>query len=236
MDLVTGALCKLAPKLLQLIYNEYKLQKGVKKQVQSLSVELESIYASLRKVAEVPWDQLDEQVKLWARDVREASYDMEDVLDTFLVRVDGCEPAKLSKLKRAIKKMTNLFSKSKTRHDIAVAIEDIKKQLQEAAERRDRCKVDMIVAKPAATSTIDPRLKAMYKEVTQLVGINKPMGDIIDQLSPQGSKVSVDKMKIVSIFGTGGLGKTTLAKAVYDTMKPKFDCQAFVPVGRNPDL
>ncbi|CAN6226814.1 unnamed protein product [Urochloa humidicola] len=99
MALVTGAMGNLAPKLLQLLGDEYKLQKGVKKKVQFLSEELESIYTSLHKVGEVPPDQLDEQVRIWARQVREASYDMEDILDTFLVRVEGRKPADLSGLK-----------------------------------------------------------------------------------------------------------------------------------------
>ena len=147
MDLVTGALGLLPSKLLELLKDEYKLQKGVRVKVQSLSRELECMHAALRKVAAVPWDQLDEQVKIWAREVREASYDIEDILDSFLVRVDGHEQADLSRLKRAMKKMGELFSKGKARREISCAIEDITKQLQEMTERHARYRVDDLVAK-----------------------------------------------------------------------------------------
>ncbi|XP_066334438.1 disease resistance protein Pik-2-like [Miscanthus floridulus] len=131
MSVLTGALGSLAPKLLKLLYGEYKLQKDVRKQVQWLHSELESIHTLLRRVANEPWDRLDEQVKVWAREVREASYDLEDVLDTFLVRVDGGEPADPSRLRRAMKNMGKVFTKAKARHDIAGAIDDIKKHLHE---------------------------------------------------------------------------------------------------------
>jgi disease resistance protein RPM1 len=126
MDLVTGALGKLPSKLLELLKDEYNLQTGVKDQIKRLTRELESMRAALRKVAKVPPDELDEQVLLWARDVREASYDMEDIIDTFLVRVEGNpkEPADANKVKRLVKKMGNLFSlsKGKARHHIANAV------------------------------------------------------------------------------------------------------------------
>ena len=89
MDHVTGALGKLPSKLLELLKDEYKLQTGVKDQIRRLNPELKSMHAALRKVAMVPPDQLDEQVRDWACDVREASYDLEDIIDTFLVRVHG---------------------------------------------------------------------------------------------------------------------------------------------------
>jgi len=237
MDLVMGAMGNLAPKLYQLLKGEYELQKDVRNKLEFLNQELESIKPALDQVAQVPWDRLHEPVKVWARQMREVSYDIEDLLDTFLVRVQGSEPANQSKLKRALKKMGGLFGKAKARHEISSAIEDIKKQLQEVAERRNRCKIDETVAKPDATLAIDPRLEAMYKEVTKLIGIDESRGELLSMLwSPQGNEVSHKKMKIVSVVGVGGLGKTTLAKVVYDYLKSQFDCGAFVPVGRNPDV
>ncbi|CAD6335281.1 unnamed protein product [Miscanthus lutarioriparius] len=207
----------------------------MKRKVEFVTRELESIQAALHKVAAVPWDQLDEQVKVWARQVRDASYDMEDVLDTFLVRVEGGEPVNRSRLKRAVKKMGGLLGKFKARRDITGAIDGIEKQLQEVADRRARYKIDDIVANPAPATTVDPRLSAYYTKASQLVGIDEPRDKLIEMLSIREGDRSSNEMKIISIVGFGGLGKTTLAKAVYDKVYHQFDCGAFVPVGRNPD-
>ncbi|KAL6907931.1 hypothetical protein ACP4OV_002101 [Aristida adscensionis] len=243
MDVVAGALGRLPGKLLELLKDEYKLQTGVKDRVRLLSQELKSMHAALREVDQVPPEQLKEQVRLWARDVREASYDMEDVLDTFLVRVQGApakDPAKEEKkVKRLMKKMGNLFSLSKTkaRHEIADAIEAISKQLEEVAKLRGRYTVDDIVAKPAASTSIDPRLLALYPKASQLVGIDGPRDEVIQMLTvADDDDVSSKEVKIVSIVGIGGLGKTTLAKAVYEKLTVDIPYKAFVPVGRNPDL
>ena len=86
MDLATEALGNLLPKLVQLLQDEYNLQTGAKKDIQFLSSELETIHAALRKVGEVPREQLGELQRIWARDVREMSYDMEDCVDLFVRR------------------------------------------------------------------------------------------------------------------------------------------------------
>ena len=213
-----------------------KLGKLLKEEY--LTLELEGAQASLRKVDQVPWNQLDEHVKLWAHEVRESSYDMEDSLDTFLVHIQGREATKKEGLlKCLIGKMPNLVKKSKKRRKISIGVKDIMTHVNEVKERCLRYKVDDIVARPATTSMVDPRLAAMFSKVKNLVGISKSSGELISMLQPlQRGDATNAKMKIVSVVGVVGLGKTTLAKAVYDKLKDDFDCKAFVPVGRNPDL
>ncbi|CAL4942880.1 unnamed protein product [Urochloa decumbens] len=241
MDLATGAIGSIICKLAELLEAEYKLQKGVKEQVESLTRELRSAHAFLQEIDKVPPYQLNEQIKIWAYQVREASYDMEDILDTFLVCVKGGLDAHAvdqdsNKLKHTWEKMTAKFSKFKERHKIARAIEGVKKHLQEVTERRGRYTVESFVVKPSPSLLIDPRLAAMYKEVSQLIGIDKSREELASLLSFQGNEMSDKNLKIVSVVGVGGLGKTTLARALYENLKAKFSCSAFVPVGRNPDL
>jgi ABC-type glutathione transport system ATPase component len=94
------------------------------------------------------------------------------------------------------------------------------------------------IPKPAVPATVDPRLQAMYMKASELVGMEEQMNELVKMLSLGNDiDLSSDKsMKIVSVVGLGGLGKTTLAKVVYDKFKLGFDCGAFVPVGMHPNM
>jgi predicted AAA+ superfamily ATPase len=215
MDLVTGAMSSLLPKLGKL-FSEYKLQKGVKEDIKSLEKEMKIMRAALHKVAEMPRDELEEGVKIWAGELRELSYNMEDVVDKFLVHVNGesSDPmANSNKLNWLGDNMIGLFTKWKACHQIANDIKDIKNQVNYVAKQHKRYKVNGVVAaNVAATTTLDPRLPAMYNKVSDLVGINEPRDELIKRLTTKN-----DQIEIVCIVGFGGLGKTTLAKAVYDS-------------------
>ncbi|OEL23024.1 hypothetical protein BAE44_0015957 [Dichanthelium oligosanthes] len=100
------------------------------------------MHLALRKVADVPLDQLDEQVAHWGREVRELSYDMEDAVDAFMVRVKGDpEPARgglKSRAQEFLKKRALLFGKGKALHQIAGAIGDAQSLAKHLGELRQK--------------------------------------------------------------------------------------------------
>ncbi|CAN6344023.1 unnamed protein product [Urochloa humidicola] len=231
MDIGTGPLSTLLPKLANLLQDEYNLQRGARKGIEFLHKELEFMHAALRKVGKVPWEQLEEPQRIWARNVRELSYDMEDIVDTFMVDVEGPDPPSKRGVKKIFKKMMRKVNKAMARREVAQQINDIKERAKKLAELRERYKVDDIA--PAKKIPVDPRLHVMHAEATKtIVGIEEAKEEVITMLTGGDDD---RKKRIVSIAGFGGLGKTTLAKAVYDEIKNDFGCTAFVSVSRNVD-
>ncbi|KAJ1257161.1 hypothetical protein BS78_K195400 [Paspalum vaginatum] len=55
--------------------------------IKFLNRELRSMRAAVSMVGDLQPDQLDDQTKLWVRELREQSYDAEDLLDCLLARL-----------------------------------------------------------------------------------------------------------------------------------------------------
>ncbi|KAL6654536.1 hypothetical protein ACP70R_008001 [Stipagrostis hirtigluma subsp. patula] len=238
MSLAVGALGALTPKLLKLLEDEYVKQTGLKREIQSLSRELPMMHAALEEVSKVPPDQLKKTDKVWAQMVRELSYDMEDAVDAFMVRVAARDPAAATdantfkKLFKKITRKTAAVMKVKDRRDISHQVKDIKNIAKELGELHKR--YEFSGATPAVNTGVDPRVINLYKYEGELVGIEESKDELIRRLNyPEDDK----SLKIVSVVGCGGLGKTTLAQLVHDHLKQQsFDCSAFVSVGRNPNI
>ena len=127
-----------------------------------------------------------------------------------------------------------MLTRAKFRRKIATDIRDIKSRVMEVCERRERYKISGVADQPA-NATFDPRLVFQYAEAKELVGVEETRDEVVKILMG-GDEVSKEEDKIVSIVGFGGLGKTTLANAVYEKIRSRFDCAAFVSVSRNPHM
>jgi len=129
----------------------------------------------------------------------------------------------------------DLLTKAKIRHKLGTEIKDLRRSIKEMSERRDRYMVTQVAAKPADVLVQNLRLSAMYKKAAELIGTEEKSNELIDKLM-EGDEPSKKLLRTVSIVGFGGLGKTTLAKVVYDKLKGQFDCKAFVSVSENPNI
>ncbi|CAL4911248.1 unnamed protein product [Urochloa decumbens] len=219
----TGAMNSLLGKLATLMGKEYSKLKGVRKEVASLQDEFNSMKALLDKLADM--DELDIQAKEWRNQVKDMSYDIEDCIDDFMHHI-----GKNVVTTGFVKKTAQLLKNLRVRHQIASKIQEIKIRVKDANERHMRYKLDECTPKPSCVP-IDPRVAAIHTEAANLVGIDVPREELAKLLMGEEQV-----LKVVSVVGFAGLGKTTLANQVYCKLEGQFECKAFVSVSQKPDI
>ncbi|KAE8818032.1 disease resistance rpp13-like protein 3 [Hordeum vulgare] len=221
----TGALQPVLAKLAALLGDEYKEVRG---EVELLTRELAAMDAFLLTKSEEEEDH-SSQDKACMHEIRELSYDIDDDLGGFIM---ASVPDKSAELAGLLDKMQAMLGRTKARHQmIATAVDDLKEQVVKVAERHShhkRPKVD------------DGRALATVNNASsELVGIDGPKEELIQLLtgSDSESRQQQPNPSLVAIVGSGGMGKTTLAKQVYKDLKQsQFNCHAaFCSVPRSPD-
>ncbi|VAH55005.1 unnamed protein product [Triticum turgidum subsp. durum] len=177
---------------------------------------------ALERLADV--DELDPQTKSWRNKLRELSYDIEDIIDDFIQNI-----GEKDKKSGFFRKMIRRLKTSRARHRIAGQIEEIKKLAHETSDRHRRYDLDKIIPQSSNVVAIDPRVKTLYEKAANLVGMEGPKNELVDWLIDEEKQ-----LKVISVVGFGGLGKTTLANEVYKRLKGDFAYGAFVPVSQTP--
>ncbi|OIW10701.1 hypothetical protein TanjilG_16073 [Lupinus angustifolius] len=209
----------LLDKLTSLLQEEVNLQKGVSQEVQFIKDELERHKAILR-VADVLKDK-DPELKAWLKRVRDIAHDMEDAIDEFNLRI--VDHHGRSNISRFLHKLANM----KARHRIASDIQGIKARLEFISKDRP----NLYGIGSSSSQRLSPRHgmqgDALLLEEADLVGIDARKNQMSDLLFKDEAG-----RKVIPIYGMGGLGKTTLAKQVYEDpkVKKRFRFHAWVNV------
>ncbi|KAF0896631.1 hypothetical protein E2562_026746 [Oryza meyeriana var. granulata] len=204
--------------------------------IRLLQGEVEWMHTTLSLIAtSVPVEELDEGTKAWAEDMREVCCDIKDTVDSFRERIGVGTLRRKAGLKGLI---------ARTRaagacREFAAAIIDLKKSILEVTERRRRYPaLDYVAWRRNYSSGDDDDdnavIAAAIDPTDQLVGVDGPMSVLIRRLTHTDE--GKPQLKVASIVGTAGVGKTTLARAIYHRLLPEFDSTAWVSLSVNPDL
>uniref|UniRef100_A0A8R7QUZ1 Disease resistance protein RPM1 n=4 Tax=Triticum TaxID=4564 RepID=A0A8R7QUZ1_TRIUA len=201
---------------------EVGLLVGVRKDIWFIKDELETMEAFLEVAESI--NKKDVLLKVWAKQVRDLSYNIEDCLSDFMVHVGS-----QSLLRRLMK--------LKDRHRIAIQIRDLKTRVEEVSIRNTRYNL----IKAAASNTIgdmDSHMEdvrnhsASNIDEAELVGFSKPKKELIKLMDV---KTEDGTAKVVFVVGMGGLGKTTLARKAFESKEDivnKFSCRAWITVSQ----
>ncbi|XP_027183159.1 disease resistance protein RPM1-like [Coffea eugenioides] len=220
------------------LHEEGRLLGGLRQEVQFIMDELEQMRAFLRE-AEAREEDAQPTLQQWIKQVRDAAYDTEDILDEFVARF-ARHPATgfYGSVRRIFSSIKNL----RARHRVASEIQSIKSRIKSISEAHQRYRSEYGISAQASNSLSAlnnttwrySRDDALLVEEAKLVGIDQPKKRLISQLL-RGDDY---QLKVVSVVGMGGLGKTTLVKRVHEDpeVRRHFPVRAWVTVSQTCDF
>ncbi|KAF5464972.1 hypothetical protein F2P56_015007, partial [Juglans regia] len=227
-----SAVGSLLDKLLaRFVENEVQLLKGDPEDVLNLRGELERMRAFL-KIADA-LEESDVEFKVRVKQIREIAYETEDALDEFMLlqahdHADG--------FYGAFHKFSCCIKNIKARYRIISELQAIGSRIKNLCQVHGSLlprftRIKQGSGSPSAEYTWqDRRGDALLLDKTDLVGIDEPKQQLVEWLVKCGNR-----REVVSVAAMGGMGKTTLAKQVYDDeeVKKHFKRRAWVTVSQS---
>ncbi|KAE8795121.1 F-box/kelch-repeat protein SKIP11 [Hordeum vulgare] len=239
-----------------------KLPKGLHDRFHLLKDNVEEISAYLEDLLEVEDPPM--AVKCWMKEAQELSYDILDYIDSRVsLELLECRPVRKMDLIKIAKKLKwqkqieyaaphvpeHVIPKTicvdviraprrlKWYQQMIEKVSEFRIYALEAIRRYERyqvlCCSTSTACRFSAIGPIMPMHPPPCEKTCSGLAIDGRMSKFINS---QLANDENEQLKVVSIHGSGCLGKTMLAKVLYNKIGRKFDCRAFIQVSKKPDI
>ncbi|KAL1323086.1 hypothetical protein HN51_068114 [Arachis hypogaea] len=206
--------------LSRVLVSEVTLLSGVKDQIKPLSEELKFMNIFI-KSSEGKHD--DPVVREVVNQIRDVAYEAEDVIDTYVVNVNN------QRSRNMLGKLLHSKDHVMTLHEVNDRITTIKRRIDDIYENKSKYGIQQgdfeshFRNKEFAEDSLLARRRDVEEE--EVVGLVHDSDEVINHLGSRGDS----SRKVVCILGMGGLGKTTLARKIYnsDKIKTMFQCRVW---------
>ncbi|KAK2995035.1 hypothetical protein RJ640_024478 [Escallonia rubra] len=200
------------------LHDEKSLLGGVREEAEYIRAKLEQMRAFLSKADAK--EESDPQLKVWIKQVRDVAYDTEDILDEFILRLAS---NRRDGFFGSLYRITWYAKKIQAQHQIASKIQRIRPRIDHIFENYVGFDPHGSSSTVINNAWLDRRWDALLIEEAELVGIEQPKRQLISWLVNDDSG-----LKVVSVAGMGGSGKTTLVKKLYEDTEVKRHFQSHV--------